>query len=522
MDLNQILVWMVCFSCVTFLLRAWRSHSNRGWAIVAGLILGIMSLLSLLAPPWAGFIGGGLWGSLILLPVFGLAQVHHRISQAQYRIARRIMTVIRWLHPLDGWWEQPVILRALEVGQQGQITEAIRILNTQSRPDHPFNRHASALLLLMEARWHDLLHWIQVHVPERELIRNPQLILCFLRALGETGDLNGLVWSVTRYEPYLKQGSNLAPLQMARLMALAFGGQTAAVAMLLDQGGVAARGEVQQFWYWTTLGVAGEPVALKLSAWRDRTSDPTLKAAIAWRLHHPPAALAPTLSPTSWHSLRRIETQITEELRYGRGLISHLRYPAPGTYTLVVINLVFFGLEISQGGSQNTAALDRLGALIPALVREGEWWRLITANFLHYGAVHLVTNMLGLVVLGPFVEFKLGLRRYLWAYLGSGVGAMAVYAAIALQQGAEWQRLVGASAAIMGLLGVIVAILVRGWWQEGSAIARQRLRLFLGIIAVQMVVDGLIPEVSGLAHALGLIWGLALGIMLSVGSQDRS
>jgi membrane associated rhomboid family serine protease len=99
---------------------------------------------------------------------------------------------------------------------------------------------------------------------------------------------------------------------------------------------------------------------------------------------------------------------------------------------------------------------------------------------------------------------------------------MGVYTAIALQQGAEWQRLVGASAAIMGLLGVIVAILLRGWWQEGSAIARQRLQLFLGIIAVQVIVDGLIPEVSGLAHALGLIWGITLGMILSVGSDYRS
>ncbi len=522
MDLNQVLVWMVCFSCVTFLLRAMRSHSNRGWAIVAALILSITSVLVVLVPAWAGFIAGGLWGSLILLPVFGFAQVNHRITQAQYPAARRIMTVIRWLHPFDGWWEQPVILRALALGQRGQISEAIRILNTQTRPDHPLSRHATALLLVMEARWHDLLRWLQTHVPERELIRDPQLILYFLRALGETGDLNGLVWSVTRYEPYLKQGNNLAPLQMARLMALAFTGQTAAVNLLLDRGLVQQRREVQQFWRWTVLGVAGKPVAMELLAWRDRTPDPTLKAAIAWRLQHPPAALAPSLSPASWHSLRRIETNINEELRYGRGLISHLHYPAYGTYTLLAINLVFFGLELNYGGSQNTFALDRLGALIPALVREGEWWRLVNANFLHYGAVHLVTNGLGLVILGPFVEFKLGLGRYLLAYLGSGVGTMGVYTAIALQQGAEWQRLVGASAAIMGLLGVIVAILLRGWWQEGSAIARQRLRLFLGIIAVQVIVDGLIPEVSGLAHALGLIWGITLGMILSVGSDYRS
>ncbi|TVQ51358.1 MAG: rhomboid family intramembrane serine protease, partial [Spirulina sp. DLM2.Bin59] len=113
-----------------------------------------------------------------------------------------------------------------------------------------------------------------------------------------------------------------------------------------------------------------------------------------------------------------------------------------------------------------------------------------------------------------FVGFILGRGGYGWLYLGWGVGAMLVYTALAFVSGDEQVRLVGASAAIMGLLGAIVAILLRGWWGEGSAIAAQRLKMFLGIIVLQLTVDFFIPEVSGLAHGLGLIWGFTLGSLL--------
>jgi len=70
------------------------------------------------------------------------------------------------------------------------------------------------------------------------------------------------------------------------------------------------------------------------------------------------------------------------------------------TYILIALNLLIYGLEIKLGGSQNSFALERLGALMPEKVLAGEWWRLIGANFLHYGSFHLATNMLSLFFVG--------------------------------------------------------------------------------------------------------------------------
>lgn len=76
--------------------------------------------------------------------------------------------------------------------------------------------------------------------------------------------------------------------------------------------------------------------------------------------------------------------------------------------------------------------------------------------------------------------------------------------------------LVGASAAIMGLVGVTFAILWRGWHQEKSRIAAQRLRIVIFIILFQIAFDLSVPEVSFLGHAAGLILGFLLGTILLI------
>jgi rhomboid protease GluP len=76
--------------------------------------------------------------------------------------------------------------------------------------------------------------------------------------------------------------------------------------------------------------------------------------------------------------------------------------------------------------------------------------------------------------------------------------------------------LVGASAAVISLLGVITAILLQGWLKERSRTAAKRLRVFFIIIGVQVVVDWSIPQVSGESHIFGLIMGFLIGSLLLI------
>ncbi len=129
-----------------------------------------------------------------------------------------------------------------------------------------------------------------------------------------------------------------------------------------------------------------------------------------------------------------------------------------------------FAVEEALGGSENLDNLYRLGALIPEAVFAGEWWRILSANFLHLNWLHLSANMLGLYVLGRIVEARLGIIRFLIAYFFSGVGSMITIAVLSIVTQVPELICVGASGAIMGLLGVIAAILTRGWRRERSSL----------------------------------------------------
>ena len=184
------------------------------------------------------------------------------------------------------------------------------------------------------------------------------------------------------------------------------------------------------------------------------------------------------------------------------------------TYILIILNLFLFALEINAGGSRNLYTLDYLGALIPLKVLSGQWWRIISANFLHYGPLHLATNMLALYYLGRLIETNLGIVRYLLIYLFSGISAMLCFTIFSIFQDNSDAFLVGASAAIMGLVGTLLAISGYVWLKKKTPMNAKRLRLVIIVIIVQFIFDNLIPQVSFYSHLFGLISGFLLGIIV--------
>ena len=191
------------------------------------------------------------------------------------------------------------------------------------------------------------------------------------------------------------------------------------------------------------------------------------------------------------------------------------------TYVLILLNIVLFILEIRSGGSTNLNTLDYLGALVPAKIISGEWWRLLNANFLHYGGIHLGTNMLALFFLGKLVELRLGVGRYLIVYLLSGMGAMLSVALLSLKNGNTNIVLVGASGAIMGLIGTLLALSLQVWLQKRNALNAQRLKTVIFIIVLQFILDNLIPQVSFESHLFGLIIGFFVSSFLLLFKLER-
>jgi rhomboid protease GluP len=190
--------------------------------------------------------------------------------------------------------------------------------------------------------------------------------------------------------------------------------------------------------------------------------------------------------------------------------------------TCVVVYLVVAVAGAEEGTPMNVGIMRqpgevlRLGALVPALVAEGEAWRLLTSVFLHSSFVHLALNMISLYFLGSFAEVTFGRGRFLALYFISGIAGGLAY----LYFGPFTAPAVGASGAIFGLLGGVFGFaLRRGTFSLQNPIISQLLIL----TAINLFLGATIPNVSNTAHIGGLLGGLVYGWLFAptVYSQKR-
>jgi membrane associated rhomboid family serine protease len=128
-------------------------------------------------------------------------------------------------------------------------------------------------------------------------------------------------------------------------------------------------------------------------------------------------------------------------------------------------------------------------------VTHGEWWRLITSAFLHYGIVHLGLNMLSLYFGGRILETIIGRWRFALLYLVCAVAGSA--GALYVTPNAPSA---GASGAIFGVFGALLVLERRGTIATGGQV--------LGLIALNLIFDFVIPGISVGAHIGGLIAGI--------------
>ena len=183
------------------------------------------------------------------------------------------------------------------------------------------------------------------------------------------------------------------------------------------------------------------------------------------------------------------------------------------TPTLVALNVAVFAWTVFTSGSfsrNDQAPLFRDWALVPVLVADGEWWRVITGGFLHFGPIHLLFNMMALWVIGRDIEPALGHARFLAVYLVSLLGGSAAVMLFSTPNA----LVAGASGAVFGLMGALAVLL-------------RRLRIPLGqvggLIIVNLVITFLLPGISVAGHLGGLITGaLATATLVYAPAQRRA
>lgn len=221
-------------------------------------------------------------------------------------------------------------------------------------------------------------------------------------------------------------------------------------------------------------------------------------------------AADPVHEPLDLGALAQAQTQRGVQLNAFRSLMQG-RQPL-ATYLLIALNVAMFGMvSLAAGNYQDN--LPKYGALIPSDVANGQWWRLVSAMFLHAGVAHILFNMVSLFVVGSLAERLYGSLKFLAIYLGSGLLASLAGLFYSVAVGDMSTPHVGASGAIFGIAGALMTLR----FQRSDVIplgVRQRISSsMLMLVVINLVVLTFTPNIDNAAHIGGLLGGMALSFV---------
>lgn len=519
MDLDYVLSWLVGVSATTALgLHAIKLRLRyRGWAGVCLAALLLLALGLWLWPSWAGRVAGGLWLVAFLAPMWGMRQVQRLVGHRRLVAAERLARVLAVVHPWDGWRDQPRQLRALRLVQSGDVDAAQRAAGVGGSPEAGLQMLIRLHALRAEQRWLELRALLDPAIPgAAQLRRDPNFLLLRLQSLGETGATDLLLQEASEA---LERTQAQSLRAMVLVFSMAYAGEPERVAELLD-GPLRDWGPaVRQSWRAIALQRAGRSVeASALLQAVAAGSDAALSSAAQARLRAPLPPFADReragCDPALLTALRQ---QADDVARYSGTLSSPGRHSYVLTWALMAVNAGAYLPQLLHSGPPPDP-VTRWGALVlPLSLVPGEPWRVFTAGFLHFGAVHLVMNLIGLWLLGRYVERTWSPWPLLVVYLAATFGANGVAVLLLPATVAEPVLLLGASGGVMGLLGAALAFLVVQWRRRRLALIRRQVSMFGAILAVQLVFDAFTPRVSSTVHLAGLAIGLLIGGALALG-----
>jgi rhomboid protease GluP len=179
----------------------------------------------------------------------------------------------------------------------------------------------------------------------------------------------------------------------------------------------------------------------------------------------------------------------------------------PATLVILALLAVIFAAEVWMGALRSRESIVAAGALVRNGVAAGEYWRLLTAPWLHGSAGHLIGNGVALYILGMVCEAAFGRAQYVVLYVWSGLAGSLV--SMLLGEGPS----VGASGAIFGLQGAAIVLLRRE--RDRLLVRDRRVGLVLLLWALYTIAGGLTtPYIDNGAHIGGALGGALLATRL--------
>ncbi len=216
-----------------------------------------------------------------------------------------------------------------------------------------------------------------------------------------------------------------------------------------------------------------------------------------------------------------------ETLRFLRAIIAR---PATFTFVFLVANVFLYTLMELSGGAQGGVLLD-YGAKLNHLVNQGQWWRFVTAIFLHvhipaFGPLHLLFNMFGLFMLGPYVEKLYGSAKFVVFWVVSGIAGVVVsYLTYRpdLAHGVVGRYIfkmydapaAGASVSLFGLVGVLFVFGIRFRGELPAGLRRVFGAGMLPMIVFNLFIGYMARDfIDNAAHLAGFAAGALLALFV--------
>jgi rhomboid protease GluP len=224
-------------------------------------------------------------------------------------------------------------------------------------------------------------------------------------------------------------------------------------------------------------------------------------------------------------AIEQLKTQtvqrVTEETKHAEEIDKVMKLSRSNlyaTYGIIAINVVVFILMVMNGAEifavTNGFVHIKWGSNVTALTLSGDWWRLLTSTFIHFGIIHLAMNMYALYTAGVYLEPMLGKTKYIAAYLCTGI----IGGIVSLWWHTEGVNGAGASGAIFGLYGVFLALLFTNLIPKQ---VRSALLQSIGIFVVFNIVYGMRSGIDNAAHIGGLLTGMLIGFIFYLELSGR-
>lgn len=182
----------------------------------------------------------------------------------------------------------------------------------------------------------------------------------------------------------------------------------------------------------------------------------------------------------------------------------------PVTVLLILINTLIFLVVEFIGGSENGQHMLECGAAYaPLILEQGQWYRMFSSMFLHFGAPHLINNMLVLFVLGQRLEPVTGKIKFFLIYIFGGLGGNMLSLFFDMYAG-NTSLSAGASGAVFAVMGGMIYVIIRHRGRVADLTVRQML-----IMAAFSLYFGFASEgVDNVAHIGGLLSGFLIAVIL--------